>query len=89
MRNVIPDTDSLVSWNEGPAKQAIHDFVAAVTQKNSPDFVPVAERIATFDNDGTLWAEQPLYFQLNFAIALFRRRYTASPATRSSAALAN
>src|SRR4029434_4781086 len=64
---------------EGRAKQAIHDFVAAVTQKNSPNFVPVAERIATFDNDGTLWAEQPLYFQLNFAIDRVKALAAAHP----------
>ena len=79
MRNVLPYTDSLASWNEGPAKQAIRDFVAAVTQKNSPDFVPVTERIATFDNDGTLWAEQPLYFQFNFAIDRVKALAAAHP----------
>ena len=56
-------TDPLPSWNDGAAKQAIVDFVAKVTKEGSPDFVPPAERIATFDNDGTLWAEQPMYFQ--------------------------
>jgi hypothetical protein len=61
-------TDPLPSWNDGDAKQAILDFVTRVTDPVSPDFVPEAERIATFDNDGTLWAEQPLYFQLLFAI---------------------
>ncbi len=60
--------DPLPSWNDGPAKQAIVNFVAKVTKKGSPDFVPPAERIATFDNDGTLWAEQPMYFQLLFAL---------------------
>jgi phosphoglycolate phosphatase-like HAD superfamily hydrolase len=60
--------DSLPSWNEGPSKKSIVDFVAKVTQKGSPEFVPPAERIAAFDNDGTLWAEQPLYFQFLFAI---------------------
>jgi len=60
--------DELASWSEGPAKQAIRQFVAKVTDVNSPDFVPAAERIAAFDNDGTLWAEQPMYFQLLFAI---------------------
>src|SRR5688572_6030302 len=58
--------DSLPSWNEGKAKQSIVDFVAKVTKPGSDDFVPVTERIATFDNDGTLWAEQPMYFQLFF-----------------------
>ena len=60
--------DSLTSWNDGPAKQSIIDFVEAVTTEGSPDFVPEAERIATFDNDGCLWSEQPAYFQLFFAI---------------------
>jgi len=60
--------DPLPSWNDGEVKQSILDFVAAVTEEESPDFVPPAERIATFDNDGTLWAEQPMYFQLLFAI---------------------
>ena len=61
-------TDPLPSWNEGSAKVSILDFVGRVTDPASADFVPQAERIATFDNDGTLWAEQPLYFQLAFAI---------------------
>ena len=60
--------DPLPSWNEGAAKQAIVEFVKAVTHKGSKDYVARAERIAAFDNDGTLWAEQPMYFQLAFAI---------------------
>ncbi len=60
--------DPLPSWNDSQAKQSITDFVARVTKKGSPDFVPPAERIATFDNDGTLWSEQPMYFQLLFAL---------------------
>ncbi len=60
--------DPLPSWTDGPAKKAIVEFVGKVTQEGSPDFVPVAERVATFDNDGTLWAEQPMYFQFLFAI---------------------
>jgi len=60
--------DPLPSWNDGKAKQSILDFVAKVTKSGSPDFVPVAERIATFDNDGCLWAEQPMYFQFFFAL---------------------
>ena len=59
-------TDPLPSWNEGAAKQSIEAFVAKVTKEGSPDLVPVDKRIATFDNDGTLWAEQPLYFQAFF-----------------------
>jgi phosphoserine phosphatase len=61
-------TDPLASWNDGPAKKAIVSFVNRVTAEGSPEFVPPAERVATFDNDGTLWAEQPAYFQLLFAL---------------------
>lgn len=60
--------DPLPSWNDGKAKQSIIEFVEKVTKQGSPGFVPSAERIATFDNDGTLWAEQPVYFQLMFAL---------------------
>jgi len=59
--------DPLPSWNDSAAKQSIFDFVVRVTDTASPDFVPGPERIAVFDNDGTLWAEQPAYFQLLFA----------------------
>jgi hypothetical protein len=58
----------LPSWNDGRAKQSIVDFVKRVSAKGGKDFVPPAERIAVFDNDGTLWAEQPMYFQLVFAL---------------------
>jgi hypothetical protein len=60
--------DPLPSWNDGPAKQAILTFVTQTTDRGSPKFVPPPERIATFDNDGTLWAEQPMYVQLLFAL---------------------
>src|SRR5262245_65821534 len=60
--------DPLPSWNDGAAKRNIVEFVKAVTTKGGKQFVPVSERIATFDNDGTLWAEQPMYFQFLFAI---------------------
>ena len=60
--------DPLPSWNDGAARDSIIEFVAAVTDEGSDTFVPAPERIAVFDNDGTLWAEQPLYFQLFFAI---------------------
>ncbi len=59
--------DPLPSWSDGKAKQSIVAFVERVTRPGSPDFVPVSERIATFDNDGTLWCEQPLPVQLVFA----------------------
>ncbi len=64
----LAQAEPLASWNDGPAKQAIEDFVRATTDPASSDFVPPADRIATFDNDGTLWAEQPLYVQLLFAL---------------------
>src|ERR1041385_8552600 len=60
--------DSLPSWNDTAPKKGIVAFVEKVTKQGSPDFVPANERIATFDNDGTLWAEQPFYFQLGFAL---------------------
>ncbi len=60
--------DPLPSWNAGKVKQSITDFVTRVTKEGGPDFVPVAARIATIDNDGTLWVEQPLYTQFVFAL---------------------
>ncbi len=60
--------DPLASWNDTAPKKAIINFVDQTTTQGSPDFVPPAERIATFDNDGTLWSEQPMYFQLFFAL---------------------
>src|SRR5437016_5566207 len=61
-------SDPLPSWNDGATKASILDFVASVTTQGGPDFVPVDRRIATFDNDGTLWIEQPMYIQLAFAL---------------------
>jgi phosphoglycolate phosphatase-like HAD superfamily hydrolase len=63
----IAQSDPLPSWNDGAVKKSIADFVARVTTPGGADFVPVEQRIATFDNDGTLWCEQPYYFQLAFA----------------------
>jgi len=63
-----PAPDPLLSWTDGPAKQQIIGFVTDVTDSNGSDFVPVSQRIATFDNDGTLWSEKPTYFQLLFII---------------------
>ena len=65
---VVWAEDPLPSWHEGPSKAAILAFVQRVTLEGGPDFVAPEERIATFDNDGTLWSEQPLYFQLLFAL---------------------
>jgi len=58
----------LPAWNDGAAKRLILEFVANVTEKGGPEFVPPMERIAVFDNDGTLWAEQPIYFQAFFTL---------------------
>ena len=60
--------EPLPSWNDGAARRAIVDFVSSVTREGGPDFVPTAERIAVFDNDGTLWSEKPVPFQVLFAL---------------------
>lgn len=65
--------DPLPSWNDGPSRKAIEEFVTAVTTEGSKDFVKPAERIAVFDNDGTLWSEQPMYFQVLFALDEVKR----------------
>lgn len=61
-------SDPLPSWNESPTKEAIINYVTSITTEGSSEFIPVSERVATFDNDGNLWSEQPAYFQLFFAI---------------------
>src|SRR5712691_11081436 len=61
-------TDPLASWNDGPAKQAIIEFVRATTDQSRPQYVPPAERIATFDQDGTLWVEHPIYTQVVYCL---------------------
>jgi phosphoglycolate phosphatase-like HAD superfamily hydrolase len=66
-------SDPLPSWNEGAVKTSILDFVARITKSGGSDFVPPESRIATFDNDGTLWAEQPIYFQFAFALDEVKR----------------
>jgi len=71
--------DPLPSWNEGAAKAAIIRFVRTTTDGASPDYVQAAERIATFDNDGTLWSEQPYYFQFAFAIDQIKARASRYP----------
>jgi len=75
--------DPLPSWNEGTGKQSIIDFVNRVTQPGSPDFVVPEQRIATFDNDGTLWSEQPMYFQLFFAIDRVKALAPKNPAWKT------
>jgi len=64
----MPATSVLPSWNDGAARTAVLEFVARVTKEGGPDFVPAAERIATFDNDGTLWCEQPMQVQVFFLV---------------------
>ena len=64
----LAQTDPLPSWNDGPAKKAIVDFVQATTTQGNPQFVPPAERIATFDQDGTLWVEHPMYSQVMYCL---------------------
>ena len=65
---VDAQTDPLPSWNDGPAKQSIVKFVQAVTESGGAQYVAPEQRIGTFDNDGTLWSEQPIYFQFAFAL---------------------
>lgn len=71
--------EALSSWNSSPARQAIETFVEAVTNPQSKDFVPVEERLAVFDNDGTLWCEQPAYVQLMFAADQVRLKSAQHP----------
>jgi phosphoglycolate phosphatase-like HAD superfamily hydrolase len=72
-------SDPLPSWNDGPARQAIFDFTGRVTLQGGPDYVPPPERIAVFDNDGTLWCEQPIYFQAAFALDRVRAMAAEHP----------
>src|SRR5438034_10195592 len=69
----------LPSWNDGPAKQAILDFVRATTDRANPSYVPPEDRIATFDQDGTLWVEHPIYTQAVFALDRVRILAPAHP----------
>jgi phosphoglycolate phosphatase-like HAD superfamily hydrolase len=73
------ETDHLPSWNDGPAKEAIVTFVKETTDEASPKFVPPAERIAVFDNDGTLWPENPTPFQLAYAIDTLKQVVADKP----------
>lgn len=74
-----PGSDPLPSWNQGPAKQALLDFIAETTDPSSPSFVPPAERIATFDQDGTLWVEQPMYTQVLYCFERVRQLASERP----------
>jgi len=82
-----PSADPLPSWQSGPAKDAITAFIEDATTENRPGFIPSPERIAVFDNDGTLWAEQPVYFQLLFAMDRVRQLAPDHPDWQSEPAL--
>jgi phosphoserine phosphatase len=75
--------DQLELWRDGPAKRAIVEFVARVTAEGGPDFTPPADRIATFDNDGTLWCEKPMYIQLGFILRRWVEMADQNPALRA------
>jgi hypothetical protein len=75
--------EMLQSWNDGPTKSAITDFVALVTEVGGPDYVEPAARVAVFDNDGTLWTEKPLVIQLDFTVHRFRELAENDPALRT------
>jgi len=76
-------TDPLPSWNKGTSKKSILEFVEAVTSANKPEFVPPSERIAVFDNDGTLWCEKPMYIQLDLILRKLAAQAERDPALRS------
>ncbi|MBF6026031.1 HAD family hydrolase [Lysobacter niastensis] len=73
------DVECMECWNDGPPKEAIVDFVERVTREGGPDYVPPAERIAAFDNDGTLWCEFPMQVQVFFALAEVKRLAAQDP----------
>lgn len=84
IRAAAAQPDPLPSWNDGPAKRAILGFVDRVARAGHPDHVPLAERVAVFDNDGTLWAEQPTYFQGAFAFDRVRALASQHPEWRET-----
>ena len=77
--------DPLASWNDGSPKKVIVNFVERTTKAGSPDFIPVDERIATFDNDGTLWSEQPMYFQFLFMLDQVKAAAPSHPEWKDNA----
>ena len=81
----IKVSSPLASWRDNDAKKAITEYVLRVTDEKSPDFVPAPERIAVFDNDGTLWPENPMPFQLAFALDELKRRLPEEPAWKDDA----
>ncbi len=85
-QTTFAEEDPLPSWNESPSRQSILRFVAEVTHQDRPEFVPVSERIAVFDNDGTLWSEQPYYNQVAFALERIRALAVKHPEWRDKPA---
>ncbi|MBT8064570.1 MAG: haloacid dehalogenase-like hydrolase, partial [Gammaproteobacteria bacterium] len=81
-RPEVPAPQPLPAWNDGPSRQAILDFVDAVTDPDGPGYVAPSERVAVFDNDGTLWAEKPLYFQMMFVLDRIRAMADQHPEWR-------
>lgn len=81
----VVHADALPSWNDNANKRSLVDFVARVTRENGPDFVEPKQRIAVFDNDGTLWAEQPIYFQFAFALDQVKALAPGHPEWRTTA----
>jgi phosphoglycolate phosphatase-like HAD superfamily hydrolase len=88
-RAAAPEPPPLPSWNDGAAKKSITDFVERVTKQGGPDFVPPAERIATFDNDGTLWSEKPVPFQVMFAFDRVKALASQHPDWKTKAPFAS
>ncbi len=82
----LAQSDPLPSWNDTGPKKAIIEFVQRVTKTGTPDFVRVEERVATFDNDGTLWSEQPLYFQFLFMLDQVKAAAPSHPEWKDNAA---
>jgi len=81
----ITGADPLPSWNDGVARQSIIDFVEKVTKEGEPEFIPVPELIAVFDNDGTLWPENPVPFQLAFGLDSLTLQLTSKPEMKNDA----
>jgi phosphoglycolate phosphatase-like HAD superfamily hydrolase len=82
-QTALAQVDPLPSWNDGTVKRSITDFVARVATQDGADFVPVDQRIAVFDNDGTLWCEQPVYFQAAFALDRVKAMAPSHPQWKS------
>ncbi len=78
----MPSEDLLASWRDGPNREAIVEFVGSVTDEGSSNFVPVAERVAVFDNDGTLWSERPIPIQLDFTLYWMAKMVEQTPSLK-------